>query len=242
MQKTNVDLRSSSDEDFLRDVEAVMAHLRSVGAKYFIGAIHEEEEVLDLALDIAEEARKRMHAQKQRISHLEELSVTDEMTGALNRRGFEARLREEVSRAARHGEEGLLIYVDLNRFKPINDTYGHAAGDEVLRHAATLITRAVRDTDVVGRLGGDEFAVLMPRTPHLHALARARELRSVLNSAYITWQGEAIALSASVGVSTYSGTETWEVVLSLADQDMYLEKSCASGSIARLPHRAASVS
>lgn len=236
MNSTKSNLREASDEEFMTDVAGIMTHLRSVGAPHRGGSEQDNLRLMDLALEIALEAQNRLKAQRRRICQLEEIAVTDEMTGLLNRRGFERRLRQEMSQAQRHEEEGLLIYIDLNNFKPINDTFGHLAGDEVLRQAASIIQRSVRETDVIGRLGGDEFAVLMPRTTHYNGMTRARQLKRDLNNAYASWEGEMIAFGASVGTYAYKGEENWETVLNHADASMYQDKT-TKGS-ATLPQRA----
>ncbi|MDP6120860.1 MAG: GGDEF domain-containing protein [Rhodospirillales bacterium] len=120
----------------------------------------------EAAFEAASRAERRMAEQQRRIAHLERLAATDELTGALNRRGFESALKRHLAEARRHHEPSVLVIADLDGFKPINDTYGHRAGDKVLRRVARLLMNNVRKTDYVGRLGGDEFAVLLTRTSH----------------------------------------------------------------------------
>ena len=143
----------------------------------------------------------------------------------LNRRGFEQRLRQEMAAATRHGEGGVVIYIDLDGFKPINDTHGHAAGDAVLAHVAILIERNVRESDIVGRIGGDEFTVLMPHTLHVNGLARASQLRRRLNNSVVSWHGALIPVRASLGMRPYVPGDTWTDVLMEADKDMYRVKT-----------------
>src|SRR6185312_14656570 len=107
---------------------------------------------------------------------LARLSQTDALTGLLNRRGFEARLKEAVTSARVTGEGGALLYVDLDNFKQINDRHGHAQGDAALRAAAELLRRSVRAGDLVARLGGDEFAAWMGGLDGAEMLRRGQEL------------------------------------------------------------------
>ena len=100
---------------------------------------------MNVLLSEAESLRKTVDEQTDRIAHLEALATTDELTGTLNRRGFEEELDRLLARAERKNEEGVLVYVDLDGFKPVNDTFGHAAGDEVLRQVARVLTENVRD-------------------------------------------------------------------------------------------------
>ena len=162
--------------------------------------------------------------QDKRVLVLERLAKTDELTGLLNRRGFHAELRRAVSAAGRYDECGMLIYVDLDGFKPINDTYGHAAGDEVLRRVAGTLREIVRDTDSVGRMGGDEFCVLLTRTSWKDGLARAEGLERSLNNTYVSWRGRMIAIRASLGVHAYGSRDDGDDLLDRVDDAMDVTK------------------
>jgi diguanylate cyclase (GGDEF)-like protein len=142
------------------------------------------KELASLAHNLVQEIGHHLAKQDKRIAELENMATTDGLTKVLNRRGFEDRLTHELSVARRHGVGGVLIFVDLDEFKPVNDTYGHAAGDEVLVTVANLLRTQVRDTDYIGRLGGDEFAVLLPRSNKRNGVGRAEELDRKLNNAY----------------------------------------------------------
>jgi len=178
------------------------------------------------ALNAAIDAEQRIARLQRRIDQLEKLAVTDELTGLLNRRGFEAQLSRTLELARRHGEPGLLVYVDLDGFKLVNDTYGHAAGDEVLKHVGRLLANHVRSTDFVGRLGGDEFAVLLPRACPKTGLKRVQALSGKLNPAIIFWNGCTLSVGASLGVEAFDGDATGcaEIVISRADVSMYAQK------------------
>ncbi len=108
------------------------------------------------------------------------MSRTDSLTQVLNPRGFREVSHRLLHLAARHGHPATLAYVDLDNFKGVNDTLGHAAGDHVLQDVAAMITRNVRATDVVGRLGGDEFAIFMPETDAAGARAAFAKIRTEL--------------------------------------------------------------
>ncbi|MBI4184284.1 MAG: GGDEF domain-containing protein [Proteobacteria bacterium] len=150
--------------------------------------------------------------------------MTDELTGLLNRRAFESELRHAVAAARRYGEGGVLIYIDLDNFKPVNDRFGHAAGDHVLRQVARLLKASVRETDFVGRLGGDEFAVLLVRTSWEAGLAYAKRLERALNATYIPWSGATIKLKASFGAQRYGADDSERTLLHRADTAMYRAK------------------
>ena len=160
----------------------------------------------------------------ERIIVLEQLAITDELTGILNPRGFLSEFQRTLSSASRYGEQGILVYIDLDDFKPINDTYGHAAGDEVLRQVASILLESVRDTDVVARLGGDEFAVLLTRTKWEDGMARVLKLDQSLNQLVVDWKRKKIHLSASIGTQIYGPQDHEDELLSRADSAMYKVK------------------
>ena len=114
----------------------------------------ELEKALNLALLAMTEAEKRIDRQQKRIKQLEKLSITDELTKLLNRRGFLAQLKRTLSSSKRSGVGGSLVMLDLDRFKNINDRYGHIAGDKLLQKVANSLKLRVRDSDAIGRLGG----------------------------------------------------------------------------------------
>lgn len=176
------------------------------------------------ALDAAKSVDKEISRLQQRIAELEYLAETDELTGLLNRRGFNQVLNRTLSNASRYDERGVLVYIDLDGFKPINDTYGHAAGDEVLRRVGRLLHDNIRDTDYVGRLGGDEFAILLARTSWENGLSRAEVIDKHLNSAVIDWHGRIIAIKGSLGLQTYGARDEGLDLLSRADDAMYRTK------------------
>ncbi len=178
-------------------------------------------QIAALAHTLVEEISKHLKEQNKRIADLENLATTDALTRVLNKRGFEDCLVHELSVARRHGVGGVLIFVDLDEFKPVNDTYGHAAGDEVLRTVANLLRGHIRDTDYIGRLGGDEFAILLPRSNKRNGVRRAEDLDRKLNNAYASWDGKQIALKASCGVHMYAAQAEVGELLEAADAAMY---------------------
>lgn len=146
---------------------------------------------------------------------LEEVSRTDPLTGCLNRRGFEERLAAELSQAVREGRPLSLMLVDLDDFKRVNDTLGHAAGDELLRWTVATAHGALRQADTVGRLGGDEFAVLLPGAGRGDALEIAARLRDAL--------GERAPAQTGVACFPADGP-TGEELLRFADGQLYAAK------------------
>ncbi len=170
------------------------------------------------------EAEAKIVEQKERIEHLETLSMTDELTALLNRRGFVEAFRRELASARRTGMGGVLVIIDLDGFKEINDTYGHLCGDWYLRQAARTLKENVRAHDIVARFGGDEFAVLLTHTDQAQGLARADALSSRFNAATCPWQMRSLPLRGSFGTHPFAGGDQEEDVIRRADAGMYRVK------------------
>jgi diguanylate cyclase (GGDEF)-like protein len=139
---------------------------------------------------------------------LEQLSFTDGLTRLHNHRYFQDRLRIEVRRADRTGEQLALLLVDIDDFKTLNDRHGHAVGDDVLRHVGGVINESVREADLPARYGGEEFVVLAPHTGKVGALSLAEKLRGAINRTGLVREGEGAAplrVTVSIGVAVYGG-------------------------------------
>jgi len=192
--------------------------------------------LLERALTAAAESERRLAAQRVEIERLRRLSITDEATGLLNRRGFAEALGRAVQRARRYGEPGALLLIDLDGFKATNDTHGHAAGDRVLAVVADALRGQVRAVDDVARIGGDEFAVVLYPAPRRHAATRAAAIEAVLNSLTVSWRGCGIPIRASVGSHCFGADADAEDVFARADGDMYLRKNRRASGQGRLLH------
>jgi diguanylate cyclase (GGDEF)-like protein len=144
-----------------------------------------------------------MHLQHAReYGELRESADRDPLTELPNRRAFDKALAHEAGRYERYGHPLSLLVLDLDHFKGVNDSYGHEAGDEVLRRAARIIAACVREIDTVARLGGEEFVVLLPETPLAAAADVAERIRAAIAAAPVEWRGRAIPVRVSVGVSS----------------------------------------
>ncbi len=185
--------------------------------------------LLEHALAVAAAAEERLAAQSRRIAQLESLSRTDELTGLLNRRGFLDELRRAVARGRRNGETGVVIYGDIDRFKEINDRYGHACGDEMLRAAGRMLAGSVREVDVVARLGGDEFAILLTQTSWRDGRRRARALQDTLDGLACEFAGRRVEARMSLGAEPYGAEDDAASLLDRADTDMYCNKRRRAG-------------
>ena len=170
----------------------------------------------------------------RRLLMLESQAMTDSLTGLLNRRGFERELARTLALARRHTETGLLVFLDLDRFKNVNDSYGHAAGDEVLRRVGRVLASAVRKTDVVARLGGDEFAIILNRSDSDGGLRRARSIERLVNATVVDWKGEQIVVRGSIGTHPFGPRDDAAAVLARADDAMYRRKRSRDQAMVRL--------
>jgi diguanylate cyclase (GGDEF)-like protein len=169
---------------------------------------------------------------EQANSELLSLSITDPLTGMLNRRQFEASLEQEVARARRYGAMSLLM-VDVDLFKTVNDTYGHQTGDEILKMVASVLKECSRNTDICARLGGDEFGVILPHSDRAAAaIVRERIVRRMADTTVATVRHR-ITVSVSVGIGTLPGdAEHVAGLVAAADADMYRVKQAS-----RISHR-----
>ena len=181
-------------------------------------------EAVDMALLQAMGVERKISSLQQKIAEMETLALSDSLTKALNRRGLEMELARVLAAAERYDETGVLVFIDLDGFKPINDTYGHAAGDLVLQKVVDLLKANIRPTDSVGRLGGDEFAVILSRTGWENGLARAEMLERTINNAIVHWQRTPIALRASFGFQRFGPKTDADELMRMADAAMYRAK------------------
>lgn len=180
---------------------------------------------LDSALTVLADAERLIDVQRKRIAYLEGLSLTDEVTSLMNRRGFMAALQRELAAARRDPQAGgIIILFDLDDFKAINDTHGHAAGDAFLAAFAAGLASGVRPSDIVARLGGDEFGMLLPRAALKPGLARAITVAKNINGKSMRWRNSTLPFRASSGVASYTGRDIAEAVIVSADLKLYADK------------------
>ncbi len=150
------------------------------------------------------------------------LSETDELTGLYNRRGFAIVVDRLFAQAVRYSRPATVLVIDLDRFKALNDTYGHDTGDRMLRLVAKCIETELRHTDVLARYGGDEFVALLPETPGDSALEVAGRIRAAVAGTPLEHGGRSIITSVSIGLACYpEHGRTIDAVMARADRAMY---------------------
>ncbi|HWQ38915.1 MAG TPA: EAL domain-containing protein, partial [Burkholderiales bacterium] len=165
-------------------------------------------------------SRERQYAAK-----LSYQASHDALTGLINRTEFENRLSLALKTAAQLGRHHAVMYLDLDQFKVVNDTCGHAAGDQLMRQVSTVLQRRLREGDTLARLGGDEFGVLLESCPPDHAVRIADQLRQTVSDFHFVWENRSFAITVSIGlVNVADGMFTLADVLSAADAACYMAK------------------
>ncbi len=162
---------------------------------------------------------------KETLDELEQLVDVDVLAPIPNRRAFMRRLEWAVSMHQRYGHPVSLLYFDINEFKSLNDTYGHACGDAALKHVAGILKDSTRDSDFIARMGGDEFAVILFNSDYDNAIKRAKALSTKISVDHqFKWNGKVKSISAAVGVYMVKSGDTSESALTNTDTAMYIEK------------------
>ena len=160
-----------------------------------------------------------------RIEGLEASADTDSLLDIPNRRGFARELNRSIAYIKRYHASGALIVLDVDRLKPINDEFGHAAGDQVLKAIVAVLLRNVRSSDEIGRLGGDEFALLLWNMSETDAKAKAASLEQAIDGLSFTFRGRTVTAGASAGVAILGPHADAGRALEQADSAMYVRKA-----------------
>ncbi|MFC1235848.1 diguanylate cyclase [Vibrio sp. F74] len=156
---------------------------------------------------------------------LKRLSETDELTGILNRRAFMSHLAEELKRYHRYQTNVTLLMLDIDRFKNVNDQFGHQSGDEVIKHIVNLCQLGIREVDCLGRIGGEEFAIVLGHTEMDRAINIAERIRKSVSSCPCEIDGYMVNVTVSIGISQLKNSDdNIKFILSRADKAMYYSK------------------
>jgi diguanylate cyclase (GGDEF)-like protein/PAS domain S-box-containing protein len=177
--------------------------------------------LINLMIDVTERVRAE-HEVLALQEQLHEQAIRDALTGLYNRLPLNEFFDREMSLAKRHSRPISIVMADIDHFKAVNDTFGHLAGDEVLRVFASLIRNSYRASDICCRYGGEEFLVLLPGMTHETARSRTELLREALAAASIAYGESSICVTATFGIATYpQHADTREALIAIADQALY---------------------
>jgi len=184
----------------------------------------EVDKVCLLIYDVTEFASSK-RALERANEQLARLSMTDRLTGLLNRGTWENLVDVEFGRVRRYGNPSCLVMFDIDHFKPVNDTHGHLAGDEVIRHAARVTLDSIRQTDSAGRYGGEEFGIILPETDNEGAAIICERIRMAIEESVVKTTAADIQYTISVGVAELdSQPDNYMQWLQRADEALYEAK------------------
>lgn len=175
--------------------------------------------------DRVRELESHARAAEMRVAEQRRIALTDRLSQLPNREAFERRLAEEAERRERDGVPLSLALCDIDNFKRVNDTWGHAAGDAVIAAVATALRATLRDGDFVARYGGEEFVILLPGTPAAAAAPVLETLRAALERLSVTHGGQRISITGSFGLAEFHGGDAPDRVFTRADTSLYRAKS-----------------
>jgi diguanylate cyclase (GGDEF)-like protein len=205
--------RAPLDEATLRGESAHARLARSIPSEFAV-----------LLAEI-ERLQAELKVEQAKVAQLEATADIDPLTKVFNRRGFDRELKRSLAYVKRYWTRAALIYLDLDGFKPVNDTYGHAAGDAILKAVAAKLVGSVRASDTVARLGGDEFGLILWNLSEADAAAKSWALEAALSEATVDWEGTTLGVGASIGFAMLGPSDELAAMLAKADQAMYARKA-----------------
>jgi diguanylate cyclase (GGDEF)-like protein len=169
--------------------------------------------------------KRELAAAQSQIEELQASADTDFLLDVFNRRGFERELDRAIAYIKRYQASGALIVLDVDRLKPVNDVFGHAAGDQVLKAIVATLTYQVRASDVIGRLGGDEFGLLLWNLSETDARAKAALLEEAIDQLSFAFDGHTVSAGASAGIAILGPHTEARKAFEEADRAMYVRKA-----------------
>lgn len=175
-----------------------------------------------------ERLRGLVRGLEDRVRELDRLAHQDALIDLPNRRGFLRQLDRLIDRVRRYGDQGAMLFVDIDGLKTINDSYGHKAGDEALIQVARELAAGVRRSDTVARLGGDEFGILLERADEATALETSERLADRIAACEFHYDGTKLKLGVAIGVGLIGKDDTPDSIMNRADKAMYRAKSAAA--------------
>ena len=183
-------------------------------------------------------AAAMVHDEKILREKLEEQATLDPLTGIMNRRALHARAEEECARSTRYGAMLTVAMIDIDHFKNINDSHGHATGDDAINHVVGIIRQEIRTTDILGRWGGEEFIVMMPSTGERESLILAQRLRKAIKTRALPTRDHPetrLAITVSIGIAGFRPErESFDDLIGRADKALYRAKQTGRNRVCTL--------
>ena len=214
VQNFEVQLVSAADHKYWADISANIITFEGQSAAFFS------------IVDITD--------RKEMAIRLESIAMKDELTSLANRRHFMQKIQEEFNRSKRYNTQLSLLMLDTDNLKEINDTFGHAVGDQVLQQIAKAFEENSREIDFAGRLGGDEFGIILPNTRIDEAFQLAKRLKQILSNQVVELQGKEIQFTMSIGIAVITGKDdTIDDLLRRADLALYQAKNSGRNQVAK---------
>ena len=215
----------------LASIVGLAIYMSLMGIEFFtyIRQLHEVKSAVDRQKSTLEEANAALHSQIDKIHDLQEKlreqANRDSLTGLFNRRYLEGTLERELARGRREAAPLTMLLLDIDHFKLVNDTYGHQAGDEVLRAFGALLAEHARTEDIVCRYGGEEFLMVMPKMSLVIARERAAALLKLVQNQTVSFGELRIRITTSIGIAAIpEHSDTAEGLIRCADEALYLAK------------------
>jgi len=177
------------------------------------------------------EAENKIKELEKKLAHMSELVREDQLTGSLNRRGMDDIYEREAERADRRNSPLCVAMLDLDNFKKLNDTYGHAAGDEALVHLVRIVKQTLRSIDMIARFGGEEFVIIMPETELEEAAQAMTRVQRELTKHFFTSDEKRLFITFSAGVALRAPRETQDALIKRADKAMYAAKKAGKNRV-----------
>ncbi|WP_413456894.1 GGDEF domain-containing protein [Herbaspirillum huttiense] len=214
----------------IADLNSVLSEIMTETQKAQEEATRSRDAMVDARQEV-EKAEERIQALEQQLQQMGELVREDQLTGSLNRRGMDESLDREIANALRRETPLCVALLDLDDFKRINDTHGHATGDEVLVHLVQVIRETLRKLDVIARFGGEEFVILMPETSAQDAVQIITRVQRELTKRIFMHESQRLLITFSAGVAVYQPGESQAELLKRTDVALYKAKNAGKNRI-----------
>ncbi|MCF8044100.1 MAG: diguanylate cyclase [Desulfarculaceae bacterium] len=202
-----------------------------------------EAELITKNRELEKEIFTRLNVEKalrESEERYREMAMIDYLTGLYNRRHFYVLAENEIKRSRRHGRDLALVMLDIDRFKQVNDRYGHDCGDKLLIEVSRVLSNLIRSVDICARIGGEEFVLLLPETQFSHAVTVAERLRDSISCACVPAGNDRVSVTVSLGVTTINigqdrrketPTDLLELLIKQADQALYISKEAGRNCV-----------